>query len=309
MSQDGTNMIDQATRLRGLMESRTAAGVLSEPRTSARDFPRASCAARVIAVTGGKGGVGKSNLALNLAVALRRSGKRTCLIDANGGVSNIDLLCGLNAYWNLSHVFTGARRLSEILLKGPEDISIVSGASGLVELIGERAAAHADLLRQLELLEAEHDFLIIDTGAGIHRNVRVLATAADIALLVTTPEPTSIAETYATAKALSADPPPAMLAVVNQASSGQAEQIIDRLQRTARLFLKTTILAGGGIPADSCVPASVVRRQPLLLCSPRSAAAAAIARFAQRLRCIADNHAPRGCFFHRILERPRREAA
>lgn len=283
------------------MESRLSlhgsCGVVEEPATS-------SAAARVIAVTSGKGGVGKSNIALNLAIALAKSGDRVCLIDANSGLSNIDLLCGLNGYWNLSHVVSGARALSEIILDGPEGIHVVSGAGGLAQLRDCPHEIRRDVLRQTTQLEEQHDFLVIDTGAGGQDSGRMLAAAADVALVVTTTEPTSIADAYATVKALSAAPPPNLMVVVNQVESGQqAAAIIDRMRRTAGLFLHTEIAHAGHIPHDRAVIHSVARRIPLLVDAPRSAAAEAVVKLARRLKSAADGSPPRGGFFSRIAER------
>jgi flagellar biosynthesis protein FlhG len=165
---------DQAQALRGLMER------LQSERydvvASNADAPRA----RSIAVTSGKGGVGKSSVALNLAIALSQLGARTALLDANLGLGNLDLMCGLNGYWNLSHVVTGARNLDEIVLEGPGGIQVIPGASGLAEMADWPEAAQADVLRQLAELERTHDFLIIDTAAGIHRSVRQFLEACDL---------------------------------------------------------------------------------------------------------------------------------
>src|SRR5262245_24032075 len=157
-------MYDQARILRGLMErhceTSTAAGVASSP------------GARTVAVTSGKGGVGKSNIALNLAIALRQAGRSVCILDANLGLGSIDLLCGLNGYWNLSHVLSGARTIAEITLEGPAGIHLIPGASGLVDLADAPPAAQREILTQLEEVERSHDDMIVDTGSGIHRLVR-----------------------------------------------------------------------------------------------------------------------------------------
>jgi len=255
--------LDQARRLRALLEDR------GQPADS---LPRC----RTLAVTSGKGGVGKSHVALNLAVALAQQGQRVCLIDGNLGLGNLDLLCGVNGYWNLSHVVTGARRLDDVILEGPAGIHLVPGASGIVDLADCPPAVQRQLLRELQRLESGHDVLLIDTGSGIHQLVRQFARAADDVLIVTTPEPTAIADAYATIKALGGagpltEPPNELHVVVNQAESAtQAEQILERLRHTARTFLGRQLSRGGWLPLDPAVPAAVRCRRPFLEQFPAS---------------------------------------
>jgi flagellar biosynthesis protein FlhG len=284
-------MYDQAQILRGMMERRTETAVAE---TAARE-----CKVRTIAVTSGKGGVGKSNVALNLAIALQKMGHNTCLLDANLGLGNIDLLCGLNGYWNLSHVVSGARTVAQIVLEGPCGIHVVPGASGLFESADCSPVAQRDILSQLEELESHHAFLIIDTGTGIHRTVRQFVAAAEIVLIVTTPEPTAIADAYATLKALSSGSElfqPHLL--VNQADSPeQAREIIARVQQTARTFLHLTLSSAGYIPRDGAVPAAVARQRPFVADGPRSAAGLAVEQLARRVVNMTQPEGVRGSFF------------
>ena len=270
-------MYDQAQILRGLMERRTEAAVV-EPVVVRRQ-------ARTIAITSGKGGVGKSNVALNLAIALQKMGHRVCLLDANLGLGNIDLLCGLNGYWNLSHVVSGARTVPEIVLEGPCGIHVVPGASGLLDSADCSPQAQREILSQLDELERDHEFLIIDTGTGIHRTVRQFISAAQTVIVVTTPEPTAIADAYATLKALTGGSDLGQpLILVNQADSPeQAREIIARVQQTARTFLHLTVTAAGHIPRDPAVPAAVARRKPLLAENSRTPAGLAIEQLARRM--------------------------
>ncbi|GAB4163348.1 MAG: MinD/ParA family protein [Planctomycetaceae bacterium] len=277
------------------MANRFQQTALADPNVESRST---SCA-RTIAVTSGKGGVGKSNIALNLAIGLARLDTKVCLIDANLGLGNVDLLCGLNGYWNLSHVMTGARSLTEIILSGPEGVHVVCGASGLVDIADCPAPARDDLFRQLAELEQTHDYLIVDTGTGIHKLVRQFVTAADLALIVTTPEPTAIADAYATVKALSSNPAVDLNVVVNRAESArQAQAIIERLQQTAQLFLKKEITSAGQIPDDYHVVGAVASRTPVLIGQPECAASQALMRLARGLKHRADHRPVRGSFFH-----------
>ena len=284
-------MYDQAEILRGLMERRTELAVVEPP------VPRPQ--ARTVAVTSGKGGVGKSSVALNLAIALQKMGNAVCLLDANLGLGNIDLLCGLNGYWNLSHVVSGARTVPEIVLAGPCGIHVVPGASGLLDAADCSSVAQREILAQLDELERQHDFLIIDTGTGIHRTVRHFVAAAQTVLIVTTPEPTAIADAYATLKALTAGSDllqPHIL--VNQADSpGQAREIISRVQQTARTFLRVTVSSAGHIPRDPAVARAVACRKPFAADNPRTAAGLAIEQLARRLVNLTQPSNERSSFF------------
>jgi flagellar biosynthesis protein FlhG len=335
---------DQARGLRALLE-----------RHANRAFsPRGQTACRTIAVTSGKGGVGKSHLALNLAVALAQRGRRVCLLDGNLGLGSLDLLCGLNGYWNLAHVVTGARRLEDVILDGPAGIHLIPGASGLTDLADCPPHVQSQLLSQLESLEHEHDVLLIDTGSGIHQLVRQFAQATDDVLVVTTPEPTSIADAYATIKALwkpgfsesrasksetrsktsevfrdfgslgeedfdreaqhsempGFDSGPELHVVVNQADTPeQARQVLERIQHTARMFLRADLGLAATVPRDPVVPAAVLQRQPFVLAAPSSGAARAVRQLAdQFLETAMATPAATG-FFGRLWSTWERQAA
>lgn len=283
---------DQARRLRALMEQ----------QAHPADTPT-GC--RTIAVTSGKGGVGKSHLALNLAIAFAQSGRRVCLVDGNLGLGNLDLLCGLSGYWNLSHVVSGARRLDDILLQGPAGIHLIPGASGLADLADCPASVQRQLLLEFQHLERDHDLLLIDTGTGIHQLVRQFTRAADDVLVVTTPEPTAIADAYATIKSLGAplvgESGSTWHVVVNQAESAdQALLILDRLQNTARTFLRRQVHGTGWLPHDPAVPAAVRSRRPFLEQFPGSPAARAVLTLARRLDSAAPATRTAPGFFGRL---------
>lgn len=291
---------DQARSLRELIHQ-------EESRHHSEESLGTQC--RALAIVSGKGGVGKSLLALNLAVALAQSGQKVCLLDANLGLGSLELMCGLNGYWNLSHVITGARQLADVVLAGPAGIDLIPGGSAITEIADCEPEAQESLLAQLHQLETAYDHLIIDTGAGMHRLMRRIARAADQLLVVTTPEPTSITGAYATIKSLCGTPQPAMSLVVNQVDSTElANKIGDRLQHTTKMFLHADVDCWEPIPSDAAVPQSINARQPLITFQPTSPAANVIGRLATRWHA---SPAPRGHehpFFTRLFQSLQRAA-
>lgn len=253
---------------------------------------------RSMAIASGKGGVGKSVIALNLAVALARRGDSVCLVDASSSVGHLELLCGHNAYWNLSHVAAGSRCLNDVVFDGPCGVRIVSGASCL---LGE-TDSRAGLLRALTDLEHNHDWLILDTAGGQPQLVSPFVQAADRALIVTTPEPTAIVEAYATLKGLSAAAGPLVAAVVNRADSEQqALEILTRLCRAGRSFLRTDLTRVGFIPNDPAVWQSVASRCPLVLSEPSGPAQLAFTGLAERLARTVSSRGETG-YFQRLQQ-------
>lgn len=261
-------MRDQASTLRNLIQRRSA------------DAPTvAGERARIVAFTSGKGGVGKSILALNAAVAMAQAGARVCLLDTNPGLSNIDLLCGVNCYWNFGHVLTGARSLSEVILKGPAGINVVPGASGLLEL----TASH-DLAEQIAALETAYDVLVVDTGTGLTETARRFAHVADITFLVTTPEPTAIADAYATLKAWQGSVTSMPDVLVNRVgSAAEAKQILERFRQTVEMFLRCPPPSGCWVAEDLSVAQAVAARRPFVETVPEGPATRDVRAIGKRL--------------------------
>jgi flagellar biosynthesis protein FlhG len=261
-------MIDQAEQLRSLVREQRR---------------RAS----VIAVTSGKGGVGKSNVAVNLAIQLARAGKQVVLLDADLGLANADLLCGVDLPSNLAHVITRRKELREVMVDVPGGFKLIGGASGLARMADLSDFDRQRLVEALAELEHTVDVILIDTGAGISPNVLSFTRAADHVLIVTTPEPTAITDAYAVVKVLSKDDVGAERRVsllVNQVrSSNEAKVVHGRIAQVAKQFLSVSVLEAGYVMSDEAVPQAVRRRTPFVIGAPKCAASLCIAQLAMRL--------------------------
>lgn len=242
-------------------------------------------AARVIAITSGKGGVGKSNVAVNLAIATAALGKRVILMDMDLGLANADVILNVTSRYNLSHVVGGKRTLEETLVRAPGNIVLVPGASGVERLADLSDPERAVLLRGLEQLQRRAEVLFVDTGAGISRNTTAFLACADEVLVVTTPEPTAIVDGYAVIKLLSQrEEHGDIKLIVNMAASArEAETVAANLTGVAGRFLNCYIEYGGCVVADPRVSLAVKKRRPFVLEFPATEASRCIRELAQRL--------------------------
>lgn len=240
---------------------------------------------RTIAVSSGKGGVGKSNVALNLAILMSGAGNRVALVDADMGLANLDLLAGVDVRANISHVLAGSRRRSEVVMDLPCGIQFVPGASGVAKLADLSEFQRAALLKELAALEADNDVIVIDTGAGIGPDVLHLAGSADTVLVVTTPEPTAITDAYALIKVLTQrDYLGQMSVLVNFAPTRhEGRGTFQRISTVARQFLDVRVLDAGYVLNDPKVPEAVRRREPFVLAFPRCPASRCMAALATKL--------------------------
>ena len=264
-------MHDQAKALRGLMEHRSKA------------LSASNANGQTVAITSGKGGVGKSNVALNLAIALAQAEKSVLVMDLNGGVGNIELLCGLNSPWNLSHVIAGAMSLEEILVAGPEGVKILPAAGSLGDSLPESPGLEA-AFQQLANFQRRFQFTILDLGTGMQRLLSRFVTALDSAIVVTTAEPTSLAEAYAWIKTFPSAGPRTWEVLINQAASAtQAETIFQRLSHTTRAFLQRELAFAGWIPHDHHVAKAVLERTPFLVEHPYCPASQSIRQLTRQL--------------------------
>jgi flagellar biosynthesis protein FlhG len=240
---------------------------------------------KVLAVTSGKGGVGKTNIVTNLAIALARQGSRVLVLDGDLGLANVDLLLGIAPQYDLQDAILGDRRIEDIVLEGPEGIRVVPASSGVEELANLDEYRTECLLRSLTSVEQDVDMILIDAPSGIGTHAVALSRAADQIVVVTTPEPTSFSDAYAMIKVLSQRPlkcTPALL--VNQANSeNEALEVARRVQSVAKRFLNLEIPYLGFVLADESVPKSVIRQEPFLSTYPYSPASSCILRLARRV--------------------------
>ena len=254
-------------------------------RRAAEAPPEARPRRRVLAVTSGKGGVGKTNIVTNLAIALARQGARVLVLDGDLGLANVDLLLGIAPQYDLQDMILGDRRLEDIVLEGPEGIRVVPASSGVEELANLDEYRTECLLRSLSAIEQDVDLILIDAPSGIGTHAVAFSQAADEILVVTTPEPTSFSDAYAMIKVLSQRPlkcVPGLL--VNQANSeNEALEVSKRVQSVAKRFLNLEIPYLGFILADESVGKSVVRQEPFLTTYPYSPASSCILRLARRV--------------------------
>lgn len=190
---------DQADSLRQLVRSMDSS---KKVHNRTQKTGTTGSGVRVISVTSGKGGVGKSNVVANLAISLSMQGKRVLIIDADLGVGNIDVLLGLSPHFTLNHVLSGEKRLKDIIIPGPAGIKLVPAGSGVQEYTSLGHSERMRILEELDELEEEFDVVIIDTEAGISENVTYFNTAAQEIVVVVSPEPTSITDVYALIKLL-----------------------------------------------------------------------------------------------------------
>jgi flagellar biosynthesis protein FlhG len=251
---------------------------------------------QVIAVTGGKGGVGKTNVSINLAVSMAKSGRRVVLMDADLGLANIDVLLGLTPKNNLADVMAGRASLDDILLEGPAGIRIIPASSGTQSMVAMGNMEHAGLIRAFSGMEYPLDVLIIDTAAGISDSVISFVRAAQEILLVVCDEPSSITDAYALMKLMCRDYQINRFKVLaNMTHSEQEGQMMfNKLAAVSQRFLDVTLQYLGQIPFDAELRRSVKRQKVLVLESPSSPAAVAYQRLAQNVMRWPVARTPRG---------------
>ncbi len=238
-----------------------------------------------LAITSGKGGVGKTNISLNLAIALGKLGKRVLLIDADPNLANIDILLGIRVQNTLSDIIAGTAFFSDTIVQGPEGIHILPGSSGVIEMVKNDNEIYQRMSDAFNELEQQYDILLIDTGAGLSESILNFVISSDEAVLVTNAEPTSITDAYAMVKvATHQNPMLKMNILVNLvANTLEGKETFEKLQLAVRNFLQVEIEALGYLPFDPNIPIAVSEREPFIELFPKSKASVTMMMIAHKV--------------------------
>ena len=241
---------------------------------------------RAIAVTGGKGGVGKTNVSVNLGVAAAEMGQKVMLLDADLGLANIDVVLGLHPQYDLSHVMRGERTLDEILIEGPAGLKVIPGASGLQSLAELSPAEHTGLIRAFGELAADTELLIVDTAAGISDTVLSFSRAAHEIVVVVCDEPASITDAYAMIKLLNRDYGHQRFRVLaNMVRSAQeGRELFNKMCRVTDRYLDVTLGFMGAVPFDESLRKAVKTQRPVVQAFPRSRVAQVFRSLAKKIQ-------------------------
>ena len=237
---------------------------------------------KVITVTGGKGGVGKSSICANLAVAMSMLGRKVMLLDGDLGLANIDVMFGLRPKLTLADVIHNDESLADVIIPGPEGIAVIPGASGLSEMANLSPAHHVGIVNAFSSLTADFDTLLVDTAAGISDGVLRFAEAAQEVLIVVCDESTSITDAYATMKLLSTERGVSRFRIVTNMTraGGDGSRLFEKMLRITDRFLDVTLSHAGSVPYDDRVWRSVQLQVPYVTAFPGSLAASALKKLA-----------------------------
>ena len=266
--------MDQAENLRKIMQQKEE---------------QAKEAARVIAVTSGKGGVGKSSVSVNLAIQFARMGKSVVILDADFGLANVEVMFGVIPKYNLSDLLYNGRELKEIICEGPEGIQFISGGSGIANLANFDKEQVKRLIYKMTELEKIADIVIIDTGAGINPSVMEFLISSPETILVTTPEPTSVTDSYALLKALIMTEGfqgknTTVKMIANRVSdAGEGKNLYEKLSMVVSNFLNINIEFLGVIPQDSYITKAIMKQKPVSIMYPNAAASKQFEAIAKKL--------------------------
>ncbi len=240
--------------------------------------------ARIITISSGKGGVGKTNFTVNLGLALAKLGKRVTIIDADLGLANVDVVLGIVPKYNLSHVLKGDTDVKDIIVKGPHDINIISGGSGIMELIDLDEKQLETLIHSLKYFNDVSDYILIDTGAGLSKSVLSFVDAASDVIVVVTPDPTSITDAYALIKNISKNEEKKIKLIINRVESNEeGDEVYIKMQQVVSKFLDQSLENLGYIFEDHNLKKAVRRQEPVIEAYPRALSSKGIENIAFNL--------------------------
>ncbi|PIE97885.1 MAG: ATP-binding protein [Treponema sp.] len=272
-------MKDQAEELRILMQEKNKKNV-----ATVNVLPHRKT--RIIAITSGKGGVGKTNVATNMGIAYAKMGKRVIVIDADLGLANINVMMNIIPQYNLYHVIKKQKKMSEIIIDTKYGLKLVAGASGFSKIANMTEEERNSFIKEMYTL-AEADVIIIDTSAGVSKNVLAFLAAADEVVVVTTSEPTAITDAYGIIKIIATEVDNMELnlkLIVNRVKSAlEGKRIADKMVQIAAQFLNLKIEYIGFIYQDTAVEQAVLKQIPFFVSSPKSKASACLRHIVARL--------------------------
>src|SRR6056297_4017881 len=270
-------MTDQAEQLRELMKNRNSGDGSSEKKT------------RIIAISSGKGGVGKTNISINLAMAYAQLGKKVILMDADLGLANVNVVLGIIPKYNLYHLIRKQKTMREIIMDTNYGIQIVAGASGFAKIANLDEQERQNFIRELSELSTA-DVIIIDTSAGVSNNVLSFVAAADEAIIVTTPEPTAITDAYGIIKIVATEIDNLSLSlklIVNRVKSvTEGKKVAERVINIASQFLNLKVDYLGYVYEDPAVHQSVLKQKPFMASEPNGKAAICVRHIVSRLENV-----------------------
>lgn len=266
--------MDQAQKLRDIVKDVRQEELSNS--TYAKD-------ARVITVSSGKGGVGKTNFTVNLGIALSKQGKRVTIIDADLGLANVDVILGIIPKYTLSHIVRNEKTIDEVMIEGPHGLKIVSGGSGMLDLVNLRQDQIESLIHTFDKLNEISDYILIDTGAGLNTSVLSFIKAASDVVVVITPDPTSITDAYALIKNISEEEKHINLVINRVESAKEGIEVFGKLERAARKFLEIELNNLGYIYEDNNVKKAVRLQKPFAIEYPNSIATKGVELIAYNL--------------------------
>lgn len=240
---------------------------------------------RVIAIASGKGGVGKTNLSVNLGISLAKNGRKVALLDADMGLANVDILLGLHPKYNMSHVLSGEKTIDEIIVEGPEGLNVIPASSGIQHMAEIGTMEQAGIINAFSELAHDIDVLLVDTAAGIHGGVVNFARACQEVIIVVCDEPTSLTDAYALIKLLNRNYDLTRFHIITNMveTVHHGRALYQKLCKVTDRYLDVALHFTGAVPFDTSLRKSVQKQQAVVEMAPKSQAALAIKSIAKRI--------------------------